>query len=102
MVAVCISSPAPVYRRREPDVSYVEQTGQSIRPHLQRGQLIVLESTTYPGTTEELLLPILEQTGMKCPIAHGPENEQIGTDFFLAFSQEREDPGTNHDGLGQI
>src|SRR5258705_429524 len=102
MDAVLICVPTPLDQRREPDLSYVEQTAQSIRPHLQRGQLVVLESTTYPGTTEELVLPILEQTGMKCPIAHGPENEQISTDFFLAFSPEREDPGNKQFGLAQI
>src|ERR1700686_1586193 len=102
MDAILICVPTPLDQRREPDLSYVEQTVQSTRPHLQRGQLNVLESTTYPGTTEELLLPILEQTGMKCPIAHGPENEQIGTDFFLAFSPEREDPGNKQYGLAQI
>jgi UDP-N-acetyl-D-glucosamine dehydrogenase len=100
--AVLICVPTPLDQRREPDLSYVEKTAQSIRPHLQRGQLIVLESTTYPGTTEELLLPILEETGMKCPVAHGPENEFIGTDFFLAFSPEREDPGNKQFGLAQI
>src|SRR5258706_743356 len=102
MDAVLICVPTPLDQRREPDLSYVVQTAQSIRPHLQRGQLVVLESTTYPGTTEELVLPILEQTGMKCPIAHGPENEQISTDFFLAFSPEREDPGNKQYGLAQI
>src|SRR6266446_6388386 len=102
MDAILICVPTPLDQRREPDLSYVEQTADSIRPHLQRGQLVVLESTTYPGTTEELVLPILEQTGMKCPIAHGPENEQIGTDFFLAFSPEREDPGNKQYGLAQI
>src|SRR3979411_124017 len=102
MDAVLICVPTPLDQRREPDLSYVEQTAESIRPHLQRGQLIVLESTTYPGTTEELVLPILEETGMKCPIANGPENEQISTDFFLAFSPEREDPGNKQFGLAQI
>src|SRR5260370_6322023 len=102
MDAVLICVPTPLDQRREPDLSYVEQTAQSIRPHLQRGQLVVLESTTYPGTTEELVLPILEQAGMKCPVAHGPEHEQIGTDFFLAFSPEREDPGNKQYGLAQI
>jgi UDP-N-acetyl-D-glucosamine dehydrogenase len=80
----------------------VQDTAQAIRPHLQRGQLVVLESTTYPGTTEELVLPVLEETGMKCPVAHGPDNDQIGTDFFLAFSPEREDPGNKQYGLAQI
>ena len=102
MDAIIICVPTPLDQRREPDLSYVENTARSIRPHLQRGQLVVLESTTYPGTTEELVLPILEETGMKCPVAHGPDNEQIGTDFFLAFSPEREDPGNKQYGLAQI
>ena len=102
MDAIIICVPTPLDQRREPDLSYVENTAQSIRPHLQRGQLVVLESTTYPGTTEELVLPILEETGMKCPPAHGPEGEQIATDFFLAFSPEREDPGNKQYGLAQI
>ena len=100
--AVLICVPTPLDQRREPDLSYVEQTARAIRPYLQRGQLVVLESTTYPGTTEELVLPILEETGMKCPVAHGPDNDQIGTDFFLAFSPEREDPGNKQYGLAQI
>ena len=100
--AIIICVPTPLDQRREPDLSYVENTAQAIRPHLQRGQLVVLESTTYPGTTEELVLPVLEETGMKCPVAHGPDNENIGTDFFLAFSPEREDPGNKQYGLAQI
>jgi UDP-N-acetyl-D-glucosamine dehydrogenase len=100
--AILICVPTPLDQRREPDLSYVEQTAKSIRPHLRRGQLVVLESTTYPGTTEDLVLPILEQSGMKCPAAQGPENDQIATDFFLAFSPEREDPGNKQFGLAQI
>jgi UDP-N-acetyl-D-glucosamine dehydrogenase len=100
--AIIICVPTPLDQRREPDLSYVTDTAEAIRPHLQRGQLVVLESTTYPGTTEELVLPVLEQTGMKCPVAHGPDNDQIGTDFFLAFSPEREDPGNKQYGLAQI
>jgi len=102
MDAVVICVPTPLDQRREPDLSYVEQTARSIHPHLQRGQLIVLESTTYPGTTEELVLPILEQSGLRCPIAHGPDAEHVATDFFLAFSPEREDPGNKQYGLAQI
>src|SRR3979411_2909284 len=102
MDAVLICVPTPLDRRREPDLAFYMRTGWASRPKLQRGQLIVLESTTYPGTTEELVLPILEETGMKCPIANGPENEQISTDFFLAFSPEREDPGNKQYGLAQI
>jgi UDP-N-acetyl-D-glucosamine dehydrogenase len=71
MDAVLICVPTPLDERREPDLSYVEKTAQSIAPNLQRSQLIVLESTTYPGTTEELVLPILEKGGLKCPLARG-------------------------------
>src|ERR1700733_4549730 len=102
MDAVLICVPTPLDQRREPDLSYVEQTAHSIQPHLQRGQLIVLESTTYPGTTEELVLPILESTGLHCPIAQGPDAEHVAADFFLAFSPEREDPGNKQFGLAQI
>src|SRR5271154_2489678 len=63
MDAVLICVPTPLDQRREPDLSYVEMTAQSIAPNLQRNQLVVLESTTYPGTTEELVLPILEKGG---------------------------------------
>ena len=102
MDAIIICVPTPLDQRREPDLSYVEQTARSIQPHLQRGQLVVLESTTYPGTTEEMVLPILESTGLRCPIAQGPDADQLVTDFFLAFSPEREDPGNKQYGLAQI
>src|SRR6202051_4049227 len=102
MDAAVICVPTPLDQRREPDLSYVEQTARSIQPYLQRGQLIVLESTTYPGTTEELVLPILEASGFPCPVGTGPESEQIATDFYLAFSPEREDPGNRQYGLAQI
>jgi UDP-N-acetyl-D-glucosamine dehydrogenase len=80
--AVLICVPTPLTKQREPDLSFVEGTARAIAPHLRSGQLIVLESTTYPGTTEEVLKPIFEETGLKS-----------GIDFFLAFSPEREDPG---------
>src|SRR5437879_5367893 len=80
--AIIICVPTPLTEAREPDLSYIVKTGETIRPHLRRGQLVVLESTTYPGTTEEVLRPILEKTGLTA-----------GKDFFLAFSPEREDPG---------
>jgi len=80
--AVIICVPTPLTPQREPDMSYVEQTAKQVRTTLRQGQLIVLESTTYPGTTDELLKGILEQSGLRC-----------GTDFYLAFSPEREDPG---------
>src|ERR1700675_4103986 len=102
MDAVLICVPTPLDERREPDLSYVEKTAQSIAPNLQRNQLIVLESTTYPGTTEELVLPILEKGGLRCPIARGAGPENTATDFYLAFSPEREDPGNKQYGLAQI
>src|ERR1700747_1875426 len=100
--AIIICVPTPLDERREPDLSYVEQTAISIQPNLQKGQLVVLESTTYPGTTEELVLPILEKSGLRCPIATGLENENVACDFWLAFSPEREDPGNKQFGLAQI
>src|SRR5271167_4539002 len=100
--AIIICVPTPLDERREPDLSYVEQTALSIGPNLQRGQLIVLESTTYPGTTEELVQPILERGGLKCPVTRGEGSENIATDYYLAFSPEREDPGNKQYGLAQI
>jgi UDP-N-acetyl-D-glucosamine dehydrogenase len=100
MDAVLICVPTPLDERREPDLSYVEETAKSISPNLQGNQLIVLESTTYPGTTEELVLPILEKSGLKCPVDREPVD--VATDFYLAFSPEREDPGNKQFGLAQI
>lgn len=79
---VCIAVPTPLDAHQQPDISYVKASTESIAPYLHRDMLVVLESTTYPGTTEELLKPILESTGLKC-----------GKDFYLAFSPERVDPG---------
>ncbi|MDY6827692.1 MAG: nucleotide sugar dehydrogenase [Bacillota bacterium] len=81
-VCICVPTPLDIYQ--QPDVSFVKNTAESIVPYLHRGMLVVLESTTYPGTTEDLIKPILEKSGLKC-----------GIDFFLAFSPERVDPG-NH------
>ena len=99
--AIIICVPTPLDDHREPDLSYIRDTAESIREHLQPGQLVVLESTTYPGTTEEVLLPILERSGLKCPVVpytatdglaiSAPESDPV--DFFAAFSPEREDPG---------
>ena len=80
--AIIICVPTPLGRHREPDLSYVHGTADEIATRLQRGQLVVLESTTYPGTTDEEVLPRLEASGLHCP-----------GDFLLAFSPEREDPG---------
>lgn len=82
--AIIICVPTPLSQNREPDLTFVERTTESIAPHLRRGQLIVLESTTWPGTTLEVVKPILERNGL-----------QSGKDFFLAFSPEREDPGNS-------
>ncbi len=89
--ALLICVPTPLSRHREPDLSYVRKTTETIAGHLRPGQLIVLESTTYPGTTDELMRPILEATGLKS-----------GTDFFLAYSPEREDPGNGEFGTADI
>jgi UDP-N-acetyl-D-glucosamine dehydrogenase len=80
--AIIICVPTPLYKTREPDVSYIVSAVRSIKKHMKRGQIIILESTTYPGTTEEVMLPVLESGGMK-----------EGRDFYLAFSPERVDPG---------
>jgi len=83
MEAVIICVPTPLNKNREPDISFILNTGRSLAPHLKKGILVVLESTTYPGTTDEDLRAVLESgSGLKA-----------GTDFHLAFSPEREDPG---------
>jgi UDP-N-acetyl-D-glucosamine dehydrogenase len=81
--AVIICVPTPLNKNREPDISFIIETGKSVAPHLQRGTLVVLESTTYPGTTDEDLRAVLE----------AGSHLKAGTDFHLAFSPEREDPG---------
>jgi UDP-N-acetyl-D-glucosamine dehydrogenase len=80
--AIFICVPTPLGEHLEPDLSYVEKTGAAIAATLRAGQLVVLESTTYPGTSREILLPQFEATGLK-----------LGSDFFVAYSPEREDPG---------
>lgn len=80
--AISICVPTPLSKTRDPDVSYILSATEAVRAGLRKGQLIVLESTTYPGTTKELMLPKLEETGLR-----------VGEDFFLCFSPERVDPG---------
>ena len=80
--AILICVPTPLTSHREPDLSFVENTARSIVPNLRRGQLVVLESTSYPGTTRDVFKPILQQSGLVS-----------GEDFFIAYSPEREDPG---------
>lgn len=89
--AILICVPTPLTRHREPDLSFVVATARSVAGSLRAGQLVVLESTTYPGTTDEVLRPILEEGGLKS-----------GQDFFLAFSPEREDPGNPDFGTSTI
>ncbi|MEZ0243279.1 MAG: nucleotide sugar dehydrogenase, partial [Sphingomonas sp.] len=80
--AILIAVPTPLDKHQDPDLTYVEKSTESIAAALRPGQLVVLESTTWPGTTREIMQPILEAGGLKA-----------GVDFFLAFSPEREDPG---------
>jgi len=80
VIIICV--PTPLSDKKEPDLSYVINTAKEISVHLRKGQIISLESTTYPGTTEEVVLPLLEESGYR-----------VGDDFFLIFSPEREDPG---------
>ena len=90
--AVILCVPTPLNKHREPDLSYIVKTAQCIAPHLHRGILVVLESTTYPGTTEEELRPVLEKgSGL-----------EAGADFHLAYSPERDDPGVTTSQLGDI
>ncbi|WP_421775347.1 nucleotide sugar dehydrogenase [Gracilimonas sp.] len=81
--AILLCVPTPLDHHREPDMSYVEQTTETVSKYLRKGQLVILESTTWPGTTDELMIPILEKnSGLKA-----------GKDFYVAYSPEREDPG---------
>lgn len=82
-VAICV--PTPLDEHQQPDISYVKSSAEEIARYMTKGTMVVLESTTYPGTTEELLKPILETSGLKC-----------GEDFYLGFSPERVDPGNKH------
>ena len=86
--AICICVPTPLTPDKEPDLSYVTRESEELSGHLQPGQLVVLESTTYPGTTREVVLPILERSGLKA-----------GEDFYLAYSPERIDPGNKKYGI---
>ena len=96
MDAVIICVPTPLNQYHEPDLSFITDTTHAIAPHLQAGQLVVLESTTYPGTTEEVMLPILEKENKKRAESRPRSslgNARSSKEFFVAFSPEREDPG---------
>jgi len=80
--ALIICVPTPLTKNREPDMTYIEDTSRTVARYLRKGQLVVLESTTYPGTTREVMIPLLENSGL-----------MAGRDFYVAFSPEREDPG---------
>ena len=92
VIILCV--PTPLTEHREPDLSFIEKTAQAIAPHLHAGQLIILESTTYPGTTEEILIPILERgsIGLHAKLSTEDTDQDV---FYVAFSPEREDPGNN-------
>jgi UDP-N-acetyl-D-glucosamine dehydrogenase len=92
MDAVIICVPTPLDEYHEPDLSFITSTTHSIAPHLRAGQLVVLESTTYPGTTEEVMVPILEKEN-KAGLKAARNGVFTGKEFFVAFSPEREDPG---------
>ncbi len=89
--AIIVCVPTPLNRFKDPDLSYIISAAEAIHSHLREGQLVILESTTYPGTTEEVVLPELERSGLK-----------IGRDFFLCFSPERIDPGNKEFPLENI
>ncbi len=89
-IAICV--PTPLTEAQEPDLTYIRQTGISLAPHLKSPSLVVLESTTYPGTTREVLLPILQADGRRT----------LGKDLFMAFSPEREDPGNPQHSTGSV
>ncbi len=88
--AIIICVPTPLNKHREPDMSYVVDTAETIAKYLRKGQLVTLESTTYPGTTEEILQPLFENAPITQKV--GSEKFVVGKDFYLAFSPEREDP----------
>src|SRR5262245_32783341 len=92
VVIICV--PTPLNEHREPDLGPIEATAKAIAPHLQAGQLIILESTTYPGTTEEVLVPILE-SGNPSSLVAARNGADSGNVFYVAFSPEREDPGND-------
>jgi UDP-N-acetyl-D-glucosamine dehydrogenase len=92
MDAIIICVPTPLNEYHEPDLSFITDTAKSIAPHLRPGHLVILESTTYPGTTEEVLIPILEK-GNRQGLKASRGDDSNGQEFYVAFSPEREDPG---------
>jgi len=97
-IIICV--PTPLDEHREPDISFIENSGKIIAKYLRKGQLVALESSTYPGTTDEVLLPLFENALINR--GEGNEKLEVGKDFFLAFSPEREDPGNPDFNTGTI
>jgi UDP-N-acetyl-D-glucosamine dehydrogenase len=95
MDTIIICVPTPLDEYREPDLSFITNTAEAIAPHLRAGQLVILESTTYPGTTEEVLVPLLERDNSHGLRAARGETADVANKFFVAFSPEREDPGND-------
>ena len=91
--AIIICVPTPLGVHNEPDLSYIHGTLKNIKPHLKENQLLILESTTYPGTTEEILVPFIKSIPASLPITHHSSLFTIGENFFVGYSPEREDPG---------
>lgn len=89
--AIIIAVPTPLDEHREPDISFIENSGKAIAQYLRKGQIVVLESSTYPGTTDEVLLPLFENAEFT-QNKENPKKLVVGEDFYLAFSPEREDP----------
>jgi UDP-N-acetyl-D-glucosamine dehydrogenase len=89
VILICV--PTPVGKHREPDLQYVIDTSRTISKQLKKEHLVIMVSTTYPGTTEEIVLPILEESGL-----------EAGSDFYLAYSPEREDPGNRYFNLSNV
>jgi UDP-N-acetyl-D-glucosamine dehydrogenase len=94
VIIICVPTPLGVHN--EPDLSYIHGTLENIKPHLRENQLLILESTTYPGTTEEILVPFIESIPVSSLITHHSSLFTIGENFFIGYSPEREDPGNKN------
>jgi UDP-N-acetyl-D-glucosamine dehydrogenase len=94
IIIICVPTPLGIHN--EPDISYIETTMKTLRPFLKEDQLLILESTTYPGTTEEIILPIIEHENNSENESKGSTNFSVGKNFFVGYSPEREDPGNQN------
>ena len=100
--AIIICVPTPLNEHREPDMTYIENSGKIVAQYLRKGQLAVLESSTYPGTTDEILQPMFENAPVIQSNGENKTKFKVGTDFYLAFSPEREDPNNPNFSTGTI